>query len=246
MENKESILIVDDDEDYCTLLSRTISGLGYHTYWTTKPSEVVSLIEKLKPVCLLLDMVFPQGDGMSLLKKVKKFRKDLPVIMLTGQESIKTAVETIKAGAFDYLTKPLNSEDFKRILTRIARKNRVQQEVHHIEKNLEKVESFEDLVHLSQNIQEFIKIELKANPEEISELPVEPSGDSSIKIPRYVSLREASGLATQQIEKRWILDALNQSHWRRSKAAEILGIDAKTLYMKIRAYGINSPSSATE
>ncbi len=226
---QENILIVDDDEDYCALLSRTIASMGYHTYWTTKTSEMCSLIAKVNPICVLLDLVFPHEDGRNLLKKVKKFRKDLPVVMLTGHDSIKTVVETMRGGASDYLTKPLDPEEFKRVMTRIGRKRRVAGQVKKIEESLGKVENLEDLAHLSRNIEEFIQIELKDLPEEGVELRSSgDSGEKSIQIPRHVSLREAAGLATQEIERRWILAALKQAQWKRSKAAEPVGMDTKT------------------
>src|SRR5262249_23940072 len=125
MEKPVNVVIVDDDEDYCSLLGRMLSQLGYPASWTTNPSQVYSLLEKMDPSCVLLDLMFPQTDGLAILKSIKKFRKSIPCIMLTGHESVKTAVQAIKEGAIDYLTKPLEKGELKAALTKALREDRV-------------------------------------------------------------------------------------------------------------------------
>lgn len=107
------ILVIDDDISIRTSLSFMLKRAGYETRAAASPKEAVAIIRDTEPQLLLMDMNFSlstSGDeGITLLKQVKLFRPNVPVILMTAWGSIELAVKGMKAGAFDFITKPWNN-----------------------------------------------------------------------------------------------------------------------------------------
>ena len=109
--NKRNVLIVDDDQDVLTMLERLLEKLEYHPYVAQNGEQALSIIDTHKIDVVVSDLVMPEMDGMELLKRVKSRKGDIPFLMITGHPTIETAVEAIKKGAYDYLTKPFQVEE---------------------------------------------------------------------------------------------------------------------------------------
>lgn len=107
------ILIIDDDNSIRTSLSFMLKRAGYDTMALASPKEAIAIVRDIEPQLILMDMNFSlttSGDeGLTLLKQVKLFRPDVPVILMTAWGSIELAVKGMKAGAFDFITKPWNN-----------------------------------------------------------------------------------------------------------------------------------------
>lgn len=116
MDKGIKILVVDDDKDYNLYLTKFLSDEGYDTHGITKPMETLALLEQEKFHIIILDMKMPQISGTELLKEIKSKYQNICVIMLTGYPSFKTAVETMKLDAFDYLKKPFDLNDLRKAL----------------------------------------------------------------------------------------------------------------------------------
>ncbi len=101
------ILVVDDDQDICLLMNRFLSKNGYEVETATSGLEGLKVLKEYKPDLLLTDFKLGDIDGSEVLKKAKAFMPDLPVIVITGYSDIKVAINVMKMGAFDYVTKPL-------------------------------------------------------------------------------------------------------------------------------------------
>ena len=106
-----NILIVDDDRDMQTILSDTLELEGYKTNVAGDGKAALKEITSSSPELILLDVKLPGMSGLELLGKIRKINKRVVVIMLTGYGDIKDAVQAIKLGAFDYITKPFDDED---------------------------------------------------------------------------------------------------------------------------------------
>lgn len=109
----ESILLVDDEEVFCEILSRSLSREGYQVEFAC---DINSALDKINAHDFdfdfaVVDLRIGEESGLSLVKKVKEISPDTRIIMLTGYASITTAVEAIKLGATHYLTKPTEVED---------------------------------------------------------------------------------------------------------------------------------------
>ena len=101
------ILVIDDDRDICSLLNRFLTRKGYTVSENYKGKSSVEYLKENKPDLVLADFRLEDMDGTMLLQKIKEIYPDMPVIIITGYSDIKTAVEIMKAGAFDYVVKPL-------------------------------------------------------------------------------------------------------------------------------------------
>ncbi len=111
--------IVDDDASFATAMERRLKHVGYEvaTYASAQhlldrlPSESI-------PSCILLDVRIPGLDGPALQVRLSELGSTLPIIFLTGYPDVRTTVRTIKAGAEDFLTKPVTSDDLCRAIER--------------------------------------------------------------------------------------------------------------------------------
>ena len=107
------ILIIDDNLKWCKSLAQNFADRGYQTIYATSGKEAHELLARTQIDLVLLDIMLGEEHGVDLLKKLLLLQPQLPVIMITGFGSIDTAVQSIKLGAFDYITKPL---DFEKLL----------------------------------------------------------------------------------------------------------------------------------
>jgi len=108
---KRNVLVVDDDPDVLSMLERLLKKLEYNPLVAQNGEEAVHIIDTNKIDVVVSDLVMPEMDGMELLKRVKMRKGDIPFLMITGHPTIETAVEAIKKGAYDYLTKPFQVEE---------------------------------------------------------------------------------------------------------------------------------------
>ena len=109
------ILIIDDDSAVRSSLSFMLKRAGYEVKTAPGPREAMDIVRAEAPVLILMDMNFTLSttgeEGLTLLKQVKVFRPDVPVILMTAWGSIQLAVQGMQAGAFDFITKPWNNAD---------------------------------------------------------------------------------------------------------------------------------------
>jgi DNA-binding NtrC family response regulator len=110
MERRKRILIVDDDELFARSLSMQLEK-DYEIEMVTSGNSGLRSISQREPDLMLLDITLPEMDGLEILGRVKKIRPGLPVIMLTAVETIPTIVASIRMGAYDYVTKPIQPEE---------------------------------------------------------------------------------------------------------------------------------------
>lgn len=101
------ILIIDDEKDLCLVLNRFLSKHGYQVIEANKGRKAIELLNEDKPDLILCDFKLEDMDGSSVLKAIKEINPSIPVIIITGYSNIKTAVEVMRLGAIDYVTKPL-------------------------------------------------------------------------------------------------------------------------------------------
>jgi len=115
------ILIVDDEENVRKILGIQLRRLGHDTLEAPDGPEALDLLEKTNVQAVVTDLKMPKMDGLELLQKIRKTYPQIPVIMITAHGTIDTAVEAMKRGAFDYVTKPFNQDEFYKIIERAIR-----------------------------------------------------------------------------------------------------------------------------
>lgn len=112
------VLIVDDEESVRRVLTLQIKRLGHEAIEADTGLKAWELIKKEKLHAIITDLKMPEMDGLELLQLVRKSYPQIPVIMITAHGTIDTAVEAMKRGAFDYITKPFDYDEFLKTLDR--------------------------------------------------------------------------------------------------------------------------------
>lgn len=111
-----TIFIIDDEKELCLTLKKILEAQGYEVRWTTDPAEFLSQLANNRFSCCLLDLKLGGASGIDYLGKIHEADPHLPVIMITAHETVGTAVEAMKRGAFHYLPKPFDNEELKALI----------------------------------------------------------------------------------------------------------------------------------
>ncbi len=113
MKEKPRILVVDDEESHRIMLRAVLQEEGYEVAEAADGPDAIRAVEQEPFDLILLDIRMTTMDGIETLTEIRKVSPFVPVLMMTAYASVKTAVEALKAGAFEYLTKPLDIEELK-------------------------------------------------------------------------------------------------------------------------------------
>ena len=112
------IMVVDDDERTVEIFHDKLEHSGYEVLTAQSAEEALGQLNKFKPAIIITDLKMPGMSGLDLLARVREHMPDTEVIVVTGHEDMSTAVAAMKAGAFDYIVKPV---DLKQVDALVAR-----------------------------------------------------------------------------------------------------------------------------
>ena len=108
---KISVLLVDDEKDFVESLAERLQLREFNVATALSGDEAINLVEENDYDVIVLDVQMPGKDGVETLKEIKNIEQLSQVIMLTGHATVKTAIEGMKNGAFDYLMKPTDTDE---------------------------------------------------------------------------------------------------------------------------------------
>ncbi len=111
-----SLLVLDDDAPLRTRLGRALEQRGFEPTLVASIQEALAAVRAHAPAFAVLDMRLEDGSGLKIVEALREARPDARIIMLTGYGNIATAVQAVKAGAVDYLSKPADADDVVRAL----------------------------------------------------------------------------------------------------------------------------------
>ncbi|MCF7869460.1 MAG: sigma-54 dependent transcriptional regulator [Candidatus Cloacimonetes bacterium] len=109
--NKDRILIVDDSADTRQIIQRNLTEQGYKVFTTADVPNAIQILSSIRIDLVITDLKMPGINGIELIKHVRQNNKDSEIIMITGYPTIESAVEAVKIGALDYLTKPFTEQE---------------------------------------------------------------------------------------------------------------------------------------
>lgn len=112
------VYVLDDEPEMVKALTRLLRARGFRVCGFTSALEFLAHERQPGQGCLLVDVAMPEMDGMQLQERLRRGGDDIPIIFLTGHGDIPMSVRAIKAGAEDFLTKPVNAADLQRTLQR--------------------------------------------------------------------------------------------------------------------------------
>jgi two-component system, NtrC family, response regulator AtoC len=124
-----SVLIVDDEKTLARSIKLFLEEHGYEAEVANDGDRALELLEKMHPDLVLLDLRLPKVSGLHLLKKIRGHDPSVAAVMMTAYGTIEGAVEAMKLGAFDYVTKPVDLDELKLIVERAREDRRLRQEV---------------------------------------------------------------------------------------------------------------------
>ena len=117
----ERILVVDDDASIRETFRHHLAGAGYQVAIAADAAEAVAQVAGFDPALVITDVRMPKLSGLELLQQLKQARPDLDVIVITAHQDMATAIGAMKAGAYDYLVKPLDLDQIDLVVTRCLR-----------------------------------------------------------------------------------------------------------------------------
>lgn len=149
------VLVVDDEVAVQEVLADGLAFFGYHVTSVGSAPEAFSVVERGETDLVLTDIEMPRENGLQLLARIKRHDPDVDVIMVTGLVDVDTAIQAIRDGASDYLTKPFNLQEVRIVVERTLEKRRLIRENRAYQENLEAMvaERTEELVRRKQEIE---------------------------------------------------------------------------------------------
>jgi len=111
MPSDRSLLIVEDDKSFLQRLARAMEGRGFSVTTAESVADGLTQLETMSPAFAVVDMRLEDGNGLDVISALKRRRPDARAIILTGYGNIATAVNAVKLGAVDYLSKPVDADD---------------------------------------------------------------------------------------------------------------------------------------
>ncbi|MBQ2477458.1 MAG: sigma-54-dependent Fis family transcriptional regulator, partial [Desulfovibrio sp.] len=111
MSESAHILIIDDEKNYLLVLQTLLEDEGYTVTALSDPETALAFLQESEVDVVVTDMKMPRITGLEVLEQIKKHWQHIPVLIMTAFGSIESAVETMKYGAFDYITKPFSNDE---------------------------------------------------------------------------------------------------------------------------------------
>ena len=146
----ETILVVDDDESLRRVTQLQLEEAGYRVLTAAKGSEALEQIEKDSPALVITDLKMPGLSGLDLLKKIRDSYPQTTVLMITAFGTVQTAVEAMKAGAYDYITKPIDYEELVLVVNRAMERQQLVEEIRSLRLSLDQKYGFESIIGRSK------------------------------------------------------------------------------------------------
>ncbi len=182
---KPTVLVVDDElgirEAFTFLLEDE-----YNVLTSENGEETLKLVKEKDINLIVLDIVLPGMDGIEVLEKIKKIDEDIEVIMLTATKTVKTAVEAMKLGAYDYITKPFDVEEIKAVIRKALKNRALCREVGYLRSEVEKEANFKSIVGNTPQMKKIYKTVEEVSKSDATVLIYGQSGTGKELIARAV------------------------------------------------------------
>src|SRR5437879_1021241 len=172
----ERVLIVEDEAAARVGLEQLIKSWGYIAESACDGEEALEKVTSFRPAIVITDMVMPRMDGLALLRALPQQGADVTTLLLTAQGTVETAVEAMKEGAYDYLTKPVDIQRLKILLDKIVERLETMREVKALRRQLREHGTFGSLIGNSPEMRKIYQVVEQAAPTSASVLITGESG----------------------------------------------------------------------
>ncbi|WP_180000941.1 MULTISPECIES: DNA-binding response regulator [unclassified Acinetobacter] len=222
VEQQPLVLLVDDEEDLCTLMQMSLLRMGIRTHIAHRLQDAKKYLADHQYDACLTDLNLPDGNGLELLDWIGHLYPALPVAVLTAYGNMEIAIAALKAGAFDFVSKPINQKHLEQLLQKALNKP-----VDYFHNNPNDALEHKMLIGQSIPIQQ------------MNTLTSEIIATDTLIAPRKLP-EEGLELYLEKIEKEVLLNALNLTHWNRTLAAKKLGMSFRSLRYRLKKFGLDT------
>ena len=172
---KPSVLIIDDEKAICVSLSLALEG-KYRVSSATRAEDGLRMLEEIKPQVVLLDLKIGDVDGISVLREIPRLSPDTVTLIMTAYGSIRSSVDAIRAGAFNYLTKPLDMEELEVFIDSALSFGALNEKVKSLREELHSRFSYGDMIGKSPAMQRIYETIEKIKDSSVSVMLTGESG----------------------------------------------------------------------
>ena len=151
-----TILIVDDEKPICTALASLVKAEGFKALTAGDGATALEKVRSESPDVMLADIKMPGMDGMELMRRTREVDPDLPVVMITAYAEVHGAVESIKAGAHDYLSKPFDNQEVLRVIHRALSERNLKRRLKDLSNKLHETLSLKEQMGPSESVEKVI------------------------------------------------------------------------------------------
>jgi len=156
--NRARVLVVDDDESLRWITQLQLEEAGYAVLTAADADEALAQVEEANPSLVITDLKMPGMSGLELLKRIRTEHPEVFVVVITAFGTVQTAVEAMKAGAYDYITKPIDFDELILTVNRALDHQRLAQEVRALRSALDSKYGFEAIIGRSQPLLRVLEV----------------------------------------------------------------------------------------
>jgi two-component system response regulator HydG len=174
--NRQTILVVDDDDAHRTMLRTLVGGWGYDIVEADDGSTAIEKVQERPFDLILMDVRMLKVSGLEALERIKAFNPAIPVTIMTAYSSVETAIEALKKGAYDYLTKPLDFDKLRLTIERAMEHTRLREENRLLRENLGKHFDMQNIIGRSPAMMSLLETVAHVAPSEATVMITGESG----------------------------------------------------------------------
>ena len=179
-------MIIDDEEQLVEAFRKKLSRDGFSVSSAYTAREALALMRKHTFDVCVLDIRLPDMDGVDLLKSIKKNEPNLEIIMLTGHASVDTAIQSMKLGAYDYLSKPCKLTELSNVIQKAYEKKSLRERTIVLEQQLQRVEAHDSFIGSSEPMNEVKRLIRLVAPSDVPVLVLGETGTGKELVARAI------------------------------------------------------------
>lgn len=171
-----TVLIVDDEKSQRLVLSGDLRSRGFKVLEAESVNNAIDLVLNNSIDVILSDLKMPGASGIDLVKALKNINPEISVVIMTAFASVETAVEAMKMGAYDFITKPYHLDEIELVIKRVVEKNNIKSELLHLREQLETSNRLEGILTNSEKMRKILDIATRVSESKASVLIIGESG----------------------------------------------------------------------